>query len=240
MRGSVLAASAAALGLALAVSACSSGGSTSAPPTHSASPRATTSTGSTTSTSSSTSLPAGYQRVGGAAQGVSMAVPSSWISINFAQQNMRQAVQKIGLHGVSQATLTQDLNSLQKLKGVYDVDVKSVKNSPEHFATNISAYCTASGISQSGSAGVPVLRQSAASQLGQVGAENIKQTDEEIGGVPGVKTAYNLSSSAVGLLQGAQLEVLPKPDRVCFITLTAGGSFPSAVLDTVAASVQYP
>jgi hypothetical protein len=237
-KGSALAASAAAIGLAAAVTACSGPGSTST--AHSGSSPEARASASTAATTAPDAVPAGYKRVGGTAQGVSMAVPGSWLTINFAQQTLRQAIKKIGINGVSQSTLAQDLQGLQKLHGIYDIDAQSISSSPSHFATNISGYCTNSGISQSGSAGVPLLRQSAASQLQQISARHITQTDVEVGGVPGVRTAYTISTTAAGTLRAAQLEVLPKSGRVCFITLTAGSAFPSAVLATAAATAEYP
>jgi hypothetical protein len=41
-------------------------------------------------------------------------------------------------------------------------------------------------------------------------------------------------------LHAAQLEVLPKPDRACFVTLTAAGQVPRDVLAHIARSVRYP
>ncbi len=237
MKGSVLAASVATIGLAAAVSACG-GSASSTPPSSSPATRASASA-SAAATSPPAAVPAGYQRIGGAAQGVSLAVPSSWVTVNFAQQSMQAAIKKIGFHGVSQATLTQDLQALQKLHAVYAVDIKSTVSSPEHFATNLNAYCTNSGVTESGSAGVAILRQSAATELEQIGAHNLSQTDVKIGGVPGVQTSYTLSTSGAGTLHAAQLEVLPKSDRACFVTLTAAGPLPSGVLAHIAPSVQY-
>lgn len=234
MKGSVLAASVAAIGLAAAVSAC---GGSSASTTHSTSPPPTSA--SSASTSPPAAAPSGYQRIGGAAQGVSLAVPGSWVTINFARQTMQAAIKKIGLHGVSPATLAQDMQALQKLHAVYAVDIKSTVAAPGHFATNINAYCTTSGITESGSSGIAILRQSAATELGQLGAQNLSQTNVEIGGVPGVQTSYTLSTSGAGTLHAAQLEVLPKSDRACFVTLTAAGPLPSGVLAQIAPSVQY-
>ena len=73
---------------------------------------------------------------------------------------------------------------------------------------------------------------------GTRGRPDITQQDVEIGGVPGVQTSYTLSTSVAGTLH-AQLEVLPKPERGCFVTLTAGGPVPSAVLTVLASSVRY-
>jgi hypothetical protein len=152
---------------------------------------------------------------------------------------MQQAIKKIGLHGANQATLTQDLQALQKLHAVYAVDTASIASSPGNFATNVNAYCTNSGVSTSGAAGVSILRQSAETELRQLGAQNLSQTDEEIGGIPGVRTSYTLSTSAAGTLHASQLEVLPAPSRACFVTLTAAGPLPTAVLTQIAPSVRY-
>ncbi len=238
MKASILAVSMAAIGLAVAVSACGGSASTTQA---SSSPTTGPPAGAAPAApaSASAAVPAGYQRIGGAAQGLSLAVPSSWVTINFAQQSIQQGLRKVGLHGASQATLTQAMQALQKLHGLYAVDIKSMASSPGHFATTISVYCVTSGITETGSAGVPILRQEMAAQLPQVGARHLNQTDVEVGGIPGVQTAYTLSTSAAGTLHAAQLEVLPKPDRACFVTLTAAGHLPRAVLAQIAPSVRY-
>jgi hypothetical protein len=237
MKGSVLAASVAAIGLAAAVSACGGSASTTQP---SSSPLTSASASATSPASPPRVVPAEYRRIGGAAQGVSLAVPSSWVTVNFAEQSLQDAIKKIGLHGVSQATLVQELQGLQKLHAVYAVDIMSAASSPRHFATNINAYCTNSGVTESGRAGVAILRQSVATQMQQINAHNLSQTDVKVGGIPGVKTSYSLSTSGAGTLHAAQLEVLPKPDRACFVTLTAAGQVPRAVLAHIARSVRYP
>ncbi len=231
MKGLILAACAAAVGLAACGGGSPSPGKPASSPGH-ASPSAT-------AASTSAALPAGYHRIGGPAQGVSLGVPSSWVSVNFAQQTLQQAIEKLGIHGLSQSTLTQDMQTLEKLHAAYAIDVSSIATSPRHYATNINAYCSTSGVTDTGSAGVALLRQSAASELQQVGATGLSQTDVQIGGVPGVQTAYSLSTSADGVLRGRQLEVLPKPDRVCYITLT-GVRAPSSLLAQIAPTVQYP
>jgi hypothetical protein len=228
---SFLAACAAAIGLAAAVAA--GGGSATASSVRAA-------TGSFQA-SASTSVPAGYRRVGGAAQGISIAIPGSWVTVNLAQLNLQQALKQMGLKGVSQATLSQNLQTLIKLRAVFAADLKSVASSPRHFATNINAYCSRSGTSDTGSAGVPLLRQSAEAELPQVlHAQHVIVSEVKIGGVPGVQVGYTLTSTTSGTLHAAQLEVLPKPGRACFVTLTTTGPLPSGVLPAAAATAQYP
>jgi hypothetical protein len=231
---SFLAAVTAAAAIGLAAAAAASGGSASA----SSVPRAAT---GSFQASASTSVPAGYRRVGGAAQGISIAIPHSWVTVNLAQQNLQQALKQIGLKGVSQATLSQNLRALIKLRAVFAADLASAASSPGHFATNINAYCSSSGTSDTGSAGVPLLRQSAETELPQVlHAQHVIVSEVKIGGVPGVQVGYTLASTTSGMLHAAQLEVLPKPGRACFVTLTATGRLPSGVLSSAAATAQYP
>jgi hypothetical protein len=246
MKGSVLSAAVAAIGLAAMASACGSPASStfqpaSAPPT---SARASASAPASPTVPEGSALPpggtpAGYQRIGGPVQGLTVAVPSSWVTVNLGVQTLREAIKKVGLHGADQATLAQTLQALQRLRAVYAVDPSSAASSPVNFSTNVNAYCLSSGMTESGSASVPRVRQLAVTELQRLGAQNITQQDVEIGGVPGVQTSYTLSTSVAGTLHAAQLEVLPKPERACFVTLTAGGPVPSAVLTVLAPSVRY-
>jgi hypothetical protein len=229
---SFAAACAAAAGLAAAVAACEG------PAASASQPRAAT---RTVETSALTSVPAGYHRAGGAAQGISIAIPNTWATVDLARLNLRQALSEMGLKGVSQATLSQNLEELIKLHAVFAADLESVSSSPGHFATNINAYCSNSGTSDTGSAGVPLLRQSAQAELPQaVHAQNVAVSDVKVGGVPGIEVTYTLMSTTSGTLHAGQLEVLPKPGRACFVTLTAAGPLPSGVLPTAAATAQFP
>jgi hypothetical protein len=163
------------------------------------------------------------------------------VTVNLAKVNLRQALSQMGLKGVSQATLSQNLQALVKLKAIFAADLKSVPAAPGHFATNINSYCSKSGTSRTGSAGVPLLRESAEEELPQVlHARHVTLSDVRIGGVPGVQVGYVLTSTTSGTLHAAQLEVLPKPGRACFVTLTAAGPLPSGVLPTAAATAQFP
>jgi 4-hydroxy-3-methylbut-2-enyl diphosphate reductase IspH len=184
--------------------------------------------------------PAGYQRIGGTAQGVSLDVPSSWVAVNFSQESLQQAIKLFGLTGTTQSAFTQELEPLVKAHAVYAADIHDAGSSPGHFVTNINAYCSTSGVSQSGSAGVTALGQSWASQLQQLGAQNVTQTGAELGGVAGEESSYTLSASSTITLHATQLEVLPKAGQACYVTLTAAGSAPAAVLAEVISSIQYP
>jgi hypothetical protein len=233
MKGQVLAALAA-VGLAVAVSSCSSSPApASSPPPRHAPP-------ASSPAAAAPAAPAGYQRIGGPPQGVSLDVPSSWVSVNFSQQSLQQAIKLFGLTGSAETAFSQELQPLVKAHAVYAADVKDAGTTPGHFVTNINAYCTTSGVTQSGSAGVATLGQSWASQLQQLGAQNISQVGAQMGGVAGEESSYTLSASSSVTLHATQLEVLPKSGTACYVTLTAAGSLPTSVLAEAIATIQYP
>lgn len=234
------------IGIGMAIASCSSTPGTvqsSVSATRSA-PGAAVSgsvTPSRVAPSSPAPAPAGYTRVGGAAQGISVAAPASWVAVNLAKGTIESAASKAGLSGISAATLVQDMETLQKLHGVLVFDVKSAVDSPQHFALNLSAYCVVSGVTDVGAAAVPLIKQVAAAESGKLGGTHITQRDLEIGGVPGVETSDQLSSSTMGTIYESQLEVLPEPDKACFVTLAAvKGESEGNVISVAAATDQFP
>jgi hypothetical protein len=231
------------IGIAVAVTACGSAPGTVKPAvsaTHSASATASGSPGASPAASNSAApVPAGYARVGGAAQGISIAAPTSWVAINLAKQSIQSAANSADLKGISSAELVQDMTSLQKLHAILVFDVTSAVDG--HFARNLNAYCTTSGVTQVGAAGVPLVKEEAAAEFQKLDATHIAQRELEIGGVPGLDTSYQVYSSSQGTIYGSQLEVLPAPDKICFVTVTDGkGESDGSVVSTAAATAQFP
>jgi hypothetical protein len=160
--------------------------------------------------------------------------------IDPTKESMKNAASKLEVQGVSAATLRQDLETVQKLHGTMVVDAKSAVDDPKHFARNLNAYCATSGVTDTGAAGLQLLRTASAAEFEKIGATHITQKDSEIGGVPGVETSYQLSSQTMGTLYGSQLEVLPKPNDICFVTLSRDASESAGnVLSTAAATAQF-
>lgn len=191
--------------------------------------------------SSPAPVPAGYKRVGGAAQGISVAAPGSWVPIDPTKENIDSAASKLGIHGLSVATLEQDMESMQKMHGIIVVDVKSGIDNPRHFTRNLNFFCAVSGVNNVGATGVPLLRAAAAAELQQIGATHLAQRDLDIGGVPGVETSWQVSTTGSGLLDESQLEVMPKPNKVCTVTLSvAAGESAGNILSVAAATAQFP
>lgn len=244
MKGSFLAVSAA-VGLAAAISACggsSPAASSARSPGSQASPA--TSAGPSPGTSATGGAPSaaagGYQRIGGSAQGVSLAIPSSWVTVNLAEMNVKQAEKQMQIKGVSSETVDSSLQSLKKLDGLMAEDGGSAASAPGHFATNLNAYCLASGVTESGSAGLSSMRQTITQEFQQdLHAQNIKIVDANLGGVPGLKTSYTVESVSAGTLHATQLEVRPRAGRACYVTVTAAGQVPGAVVQAAESTMRY-
>jgi hypothetical protein len=191
--------------------------------------------------SSPAPVPTGYRRVGGAAQGISIAAPASWVAIDPSKESIESAISKLSLSGTSASALTQDVASLGKADSVVVVDVKSGVDNPRHFFRSLNAFCTASGVNNVGAAAVQLFRTAAVAEVEKFGATHIAQQDLDIGGVPGVETSFQLSSSGVGTIDESQLEVAPKPNDACSVTLAVvPGESAVNILGTAAATAQFP
>lgn len=232
------------VGLALifsaAVTSCASTTSTTTPATSPSSPTASH-TSATTEHTHKVRVPAGFKRVGGAAQGISIAAPASWVSVNLAKDSIERVARRAHLTGISASTLVKDMEALQKQHAVFAFDVKSAVDGSQHFARNLNAYCVNSGVTDVGAAGVPFLRSAASAEFQRLGATHLTQKDVKIGGVPGLVTSYQLSSPTIGPIYGAQLEVLPKPSKACFVTVTVGkGQNGHRALVVAEATAEFP
>jgi hypothetical protein len=233
------------IGIGVTVTSCGSAPATVKPAasaTRSASATASgTPAANSAAPSSAAPVPAGYTRIGGAAQGISLAAPASWVAVSPTAGSLEKAASKLGLSGVSASSIDQDVTSIQKLHGVIVFDVKYAVDSPEHFTPNLNAYCAASGVTDTGTAGVPLLKTGAAAEFAKLGATHITQRELEIGGVPGLDSSYQLNSSGAGTIYGSQLEVLPAQNKVCFVTVTVGGGLSDgSIVSTAAATARFP
>jgi hypothetical protein len=187
------------------------------------------------------SVPTGNVRVGGVAQGISIAVPASWIAVDLTKETPADGVRKAGLSGAAASTFLSNLQFMQQSHAVFVFDGKAAVDSPEPSAPSLNAYCGTSGTTEVGAAGVPSLTKNQLSGLGQVQSSHITVRDLEIGGVPGMEVSYQLKSETGGTLYGSELAVLPKPRTVCYVTAVDGkaGSFDS-VISVAAATAQFP
>src|SRR5690348_2937833 len=104
--------------IGITLTACSSSSSTGAG-TSSAAP---SNAAASTATASAGGATVGYKRIGDAASGISIEVPTSWTDANMAEMSPEAAASKFHMSGVSSSQLVQSLQSLQKSHGVYAAD----------------------------------------------------------------------------------------------------------------------
>lgn len=183
-------------------------------------------------------VPKGYQRIGGTAQGISVAAPASWVAVDPTKETAQSIVNQMNLHGAVASTIAQDIEAGQKVHAVFVLDITAAIDSPRRYTPILSAYCTVSGLTDAGAAGVPLMKAAAAAEFEKAGATHITQKDLKIGGVPGTEISYQQSSSSAGTLYASQLEVMPKPDKACFVTV--GGEAESNVVSVAAATARFP
>lgn len=233
------------IGIGLVVTACGSAPGTVKPAASATQSASATGSASSTASpampSSAVPVPAGYTRVGGATQGISLAVPASWVAFNPTNGSIAAAASKAGLSGISASAIVQDVESVQKLHGLIVFDVKFAVDSSDHFAPNLNAYCSPSNVTDVGAAGVPLIKAATSAEFAKLGATHVTQQDLTVGGVPGMRVSYQLRSSSVGTIYGTQLEVLPKPNTLCAVTVTVvTGVSDSSIVSTAAATAQFP
>lgn len=168
-----------------------------------------------------------------------MAAPQSWVSVNLATETVDEAARNIQLRGVDVATVEGLMQAGLAHHPVFVFDVASSASDPKHFARNLSAFCTSSGITETGSTAAGLVKEALKSEFATM-ASDITQRDIMIGGVPGLETSYKLNTGLEDIRE-AQLEVLPKPNVVCIVSLAytpAEGA--GNVLDMAAATAQFP
>ena len=89
--------------------------------------------------------------------------------VNLAKETIQSAANQLHVHGISAATIVQDMEALQKLHAVFVIDVKSDIDSPQHVSPNLNAYCTDSGVTDVGAAGVSLIKTVTAAEFEKLG-----------------------------------------------------------------------
>jgi hypothetical protein len=193
-----------------------------------------------TATAAACGSGSGNQRMGGAAQGISIEVPSSFRVLDLTSETTAvNSIAKLGLTSTAVDTLVPQAKQFQQLHAALAVDAKAALTSAGQFPDNIGAYCVDSGTDLAGSGAVPTIRKQLTSEFGALQVSDISMADVPVGGVPGVETTYLLKSSAETLRAG-QLVVAPAPRKFCFVTLTTSvPTFAESILSTTAQTAQF-
>jgi hypothetical protein len=190
------------------------------------------------------SVPAGYKRVGGAAQGISVAAPASWTMVDLSKESPESAVREADPRGgASAAALLQRMKIIAKVHPVWVYDAKSdAAEIPGYYVANFNAACGPSGTTDVGASGIPLIKAQMGSVLASVKATHITWKNLKIGGVPGIEVSDQFTSPTDGVMvSGWELAVLPKPNKACEITATVSkGASLDGILSVAAATAQFP
>jgi hypothetical protein len=182
----------------------------------------------------------GNQRIGGATQGISIEVPGAFSVLDLTSETAAvNSIAKLGLDIAAVDTLVPQVKQFQQLHAALAVDAKEAAASSGQFPDNISAYCADSGTDLTGSSAVPTIKKQLTSKFGGLQVADVSTAGMPVGGVPGLEMMYLLNSSA-GTLAAGQLEVAPKPQEFCVVTLTTSpGTFSKSILSTAAQTAQF-
>lgn len=180
------------------------------------------------------------QRIGGATQGISIEVPGSFTVLDLTSETTAvNSIAKLGLTSAAVNTFVPQVKQFQQLHAALAVDTGEAGPSSGQFPGNISAYCDNSGTDLTGGSAVPTIKKQLTSEFSGLEAADVSTGNMQVGGVPGLETTYLLASSA-GTLAAGQLEVAPKPQELCFVTLTTSqGRFSKSVLSTASQTAQF-
>jgi hypothetical protein len=205
-------------GTIVAVAAASGCGSAAKPQASAASPSATASASAGLAAGMpATPPPAGYKWAGSAAQGVFFAVPDTWAAIDLSKISLTQAVHRFWPKGMN-STVMASLKQLSKQHAIYFADLTSAVRSPNKFATNGNAFCSATPLA-SGSGSSTALKSAMRAEYAQIGAHGVVFQDVTIDGDTGIRAHFTVSTGAVTLTD-TQYTVLTKSSRLCYVTLT--------------------
>jgi hypothetical protein len=182
----------------------------------------------------------GSQRIGSPDPGISVEVPSSFSVLDLTSESTAvNSIAKLGLTKAAVDTLVPQVKQFQQLHAALAVDAKEKAAASGQFPDNIGAYCVNSGTSLAGSSAVLTIRKQLTSEFGALQVSHVSMEDMPVGGVPGLEATYLLQSSG-GALAAGQLAVAPKPQEVCFVTLTTSlATFSQGILVTAAQTAQF-
>lgn len=157
------------------------------------------------------SVPAGYKRSGGAAQGISLAVPVSWTVDDLSKEDPETVAREANPGRSSAATFLQQPGSLQKFHAILAYDTKAAAlDIPRGFVPNFDAACSTSTTADTGAAGIPLIKADKAYELKNIAATHITVKNLKIGNVPGLEFSYQYRPAGdYETLYGTDLAVLP-------------------------------
>ncbi|WP_157529928.1 hypothetical protein [Microtetraspora niveoalba] len=177
-------------------------------------------------------VPDGFRRIGGAANGLLIAVPESWASMDLAAGEPERLAEQSGLSGPALEQARSSLKGLAASKALYATDPRSAERSRNRFATNLNGFCRPSvGATEQ------TLIDAARAQLAEVHAEVSEATGVPLGGTRAVRIRYALPLRGVRV-RGTQYHVPTGRGTTCVVTLTTDLDGNDALFEQIAGTIR--
>ncbi|MEO3861680.1 hypothetical protein ABGB08_42920 [Acrocarpospora sp. B8E8] len=181
---------------------------------------------------SALAIPDGFTRVGGLSNGLVMAIPSSWRSVDLSKTDFEKELEASGLSGATLEQAKTSLRSLQKSKALYAMDPASQQESPDGFVTNLNGFCQPS-VGASADALIEIAKQ----QLTTVNAKVSEAAAVPLGNGTAVRIRYTLPLGKA-LINGTQYYVPSDKGRTCVVTLSTDLTGKNALFDQIGGTIR--
>ncbi|MFD0886739.1 hypothetical protein ACFQ08_19505, partial [Streptosporangium algeriense] len=160
-------------------------------------------------------VPEGFKQIGGPANGLTVAVPQTWIALDLSRDDLDENLKAIGLTGEALQQARRSLRPLVANKAVWASDRTSATTSPNRFATNLNAFCQESADVPADQVIADVKRQ-----LGQLGATVSQAGEVPIDGGTAVRVVYRLPSRGIDIRGTQYYTRSSSSGRTCILTLS--------------------
>lgn len=176
-------------------------------------------------------VPEGFKRIGGPANGVTVAIPKGWVALDLTKDDLDKGLKNSGLTG---PTLEQAKKSLQTLvdnNGIWASDTGSAKTSKNGFPTNLNAFCQAGR-----QISTEQLIRETRSQLEQLNAKVVETRRMRIGSRDAARIVYSFETNGVKV-RGTQYYV-PVAERTCIVTLSTDTEGKQDLFDRIGETIR--
>lgn len=175
-------------------------------------------------------VPDGFKRFGGPDNGVSVAVPESWTTLDLVSDDLTEGLASMGLTGDALEQTKRNLQPLVSARAIYAADPESLKRSASRFLTNLNGFCQpSSGLSADG------LITAARDQLGRIKATVTEAAETQIDSGTAVRLVYTFPVKNLQV-KGTQYHI-PAGTRTCVITLSTDRDDMQELFDRIGTTI---
>ncbi|GAA4229098.1 hypothetical protein FHR32_007954 [Streptosporangium album] len=186
-----------------------------------------------TATGRDDATPEGFKRIGGPANGLTVALPRSWIALDLTRDDLEGGLKRSGLTGRALEQARQSLQPLVINKAVWAFDPGSRQTSPSKFTTNLNGYCQPSATTSA-----QELISAAGKELEQLNAKVTQTSTPQISGIKAARLVYSFPAGGLQI-KGTQF-YLPAPGKTCTLTLSTDQDGKQRLFDQIGETTRLP